>query len=369
MRKAAFFLLILFSIVFTMYAQIADAAITASPSSIAITRGSRSTRAITHNVADTPDCTLAASTSGQFVSGSNILGTVNTSVSASLDINTAIGSAAESLTIPVSVVKKAEQLRVNSFQYQRQFTITGVRTCVSHTDSSIVQITVTTEAAAEFKITRLQLYFENKRAETTVMRHQPLKAYADISFVGSGLLQGYWEADGRIISNVKTHLVYGKSVTLETPEIPSLPTFQAGTHRLRFVITSPSGVTLPEAIYFVAAEEFRQKFVINLLSPGDKAEIDYSPHAFTFTWKGENQAVAYLVEFLEKQGEKPIFSAYTKNAEYKFPLAVFKSVFSPGGNYLWRVKGFDAENNEAAESNTYSFIIREHASPLPSDIK
>ena len=368
MKKAAFFLLILFSIVFTMYAQTAEAAITASPSSITIARGSQSTRSITHNIIDSTGCTLAASASGQFISGSNILGTVNTSVSASLDINTAIGSAAESLTIPVSVVKKAEQLRVNSFQFQRQFTITG-DDCITHTGSGTVQITVTTEAAAEFKITRLQLYFENKRAETTVMRHQPLKAYADISFAGSGLLQGYWEADGRIISNVKTHLIYGKSVTLETPEIPSLPTFQAGTHRLRFVITSPSGVTLPDAIYFVTAEEFRQKFIINLLSPDDKTEIDYSPHAFIFTWKGANQAVAYLVEFLEKGGEKPIFSAYTKNSEYKFPLSVFKSVFSSGGSYFWRVKGFDAENNEAAESNTYSFTIKEQVPPLPSDIK
>ena len=125
MRKAAFFLLILISIVFTMYAQTAEAAITASPSSITIARGSQSTRSITHNIIDSTGCTLAASASGQFISGSNILGTVNISVSASLDINTAIGSAAESLTIPVSVVKKAEQLRVNSFQFQRQFTIPG----------------------------------------------------------------------------------------------------------------------------------------------------------------------------------------------------------------------------------------------------
>ena len=213
MKKSAFLLLILFSIVFTMYVKIADAAVTASPSSTTITRGLQSTRAITYNLTDVSGCTLAASTSGQFVSGSNILGTVNTSVSASLSIDTAVGSAAESLTIPVGVIKKAEQLRVNSFQFQRQFTITG-DDCIPHTDSGTVQITVTTEAAAEFKITRLQLYFENKKAETTVMRHQPLKAYADISFVGSGLLQGYWEVDGRIISNVKTHLIYGKNFTI-----------------------------------------------------------------------------------------------------------------------------------------------------------
>src|SRR3989338_6535791 len=88
MRKAAFFLLILISIVFTIYAQIADAAITASPSSVTIARGSQSTRAITYNIIDSTGCTQASSTSGQFVSGSNILGTVNISVSASLDINT-----------------------------------------------------------------------------------------------------------------------------------------------------------------------------------------------------------------------------------------------------------------------------------------
>jgi hypothetical protein len=310
-------------------------------------------------------CTQATSPYGEFASGPYILGTVNTTLSTLLPGGS--GTANETVVIPIGIIKRAEQLQVNRFQYRRQFSYI----CVSPTppETGTVQITLTSEAAAEFSITRLQLYFENQRAEITVKRNQPsLKVFVDIRFTGSGLLRGYWEVDGnRFSADVVMHLVYGRTVTIEAPNIPPIPTFATGTHIVRFVITSPSiELPIPEAIYFVTAEEFGRTFSINLISPQDKSEMDYSP--LTFKWDGGDRTVTYLIEFLEEVDGKPIFSAYTKRTEYSLPAAVLKGIFFPGKKYLWRVKGFDSENNVVIESSLFQFTFKELTSYLPGQI-
>ncbi len=238
MKKIGFLLLIL--TIFLIFVENIGAQITTSPSSISIPRGLQATRRITYSITS-PGCTSAISNSGTFISGSTILGVVNTTVSTNLTGtgNLTTGTATETLILPIQVIKKAEQLRINRFEFRRQFNLFDPNPCATYNSS--VQVALTSEATAEFMITRLQLYFENGRAEITVKRNQPgLKAYAEIRYVGSGLLQGYWEVDGRILSHVNRHLVYGRSLTLESPEIPSLPTFTTGTHIVRFLITNPS---------------------------------------------------------------------------------------------------------------------------------
>ncbi len=213
--------------------------------------------------------------------------------------------------------------------------------------------------AAEFRITRLQLYFENKRAEITIKKDLPsLKAYADIRFTGSGLLKGFWEVDGRILKNVNRHIITSdRSITVETPNAPPLPTFETGTHRVRFVITNPSqDIPFPEAIYFVTAKKFKEIFPVNLIYPNNKSEVDYSP--LTFRWETEEKTVTYLIAFFKEDDEKPVFSAYTKKAEYRLPLTVLKGIFAPGRSYFWSVKSFDTDNNKAGESPVYRFTFK-----------
>lgn len=338
------------------------AQITPSPYSITIPRGLQATRRITYSITS-PGCTSAVSNSGTFISGQNILGVVSTTVSTNLtgSANLTTGTATETLIIPIQVIKRAEQLRINTFEFRRQFNLFDPNPCATYNSS--VQVTLSSEAASEFSITRLQLYFENKRAEITVKRNQPsLKVYADIRFTGSGLLRGYWEVDGkRFSADVVQHLVYGRSITIESPNIPALPTFVTGTHIVRFIITSPSmQLPIPEAIYFVTAEEFEKKFSIHLISPHDKSEIDYSPP--TFKWEGKDQKVIYLIEFLEDGNEKPIFSAYTKRFDYSLPIFVLNNIFTPGKSYSWRVKGFDVDNKIVGESPEFKFTFKELAS-------
>ena len=107
--------------------------------------------------------------------------------------------------------------------------------------------------STSLEITRVELYFENHRAEITTERNFPrLKAYALVRSTGSGLLQGYWKVDNQILSQVSQQVTAGQTVILETPEVPPLPTFNPGTHQVRFEITSPSTtIPLPRALYFV----------------------------------------------------------------------------------------------------------------------
>jgi hypothetical protein len=82
--------------------------------------------------------------------------------------------------------------------------------------------------------------------------HKNLKAFVDISYAGSGLLEGYWEVDGRIISRVFQQLSFGGLLELQTPDIPELPTFDPGSHKIRLVITRPvQNMPTPVVIYFV----------------------------------------------------------------------------------------------------------------------
>jgi hypothetical protein len=364
MKKIGYLLLMVTVFLITM--ETTEAAITTSPSSIIIPRGLQATRSITYNFQNIGiNCTQAVSNNGQFISGQTILGDVNTSVSTQL--NQGSGRATETIIIPVRIIKRAEELNVNRFQYTRVFTYSGAG-CNTLPENNIVQVTLTTEAGAEFSITRLQLYFENRRAEITVKRNQPsLMGFVDIRFVGSGLLQGYWEVDGRILSYVNRHLVYGQSITLESPEVPALPTFVTGTHVIRFVITNPSmELPIPEAIYFVTAEEFKEKLALQLIYPKDGSEIDYSP--INFKWEGKARTGTYLIEFLEQGDEKPLFSAFTKRVNYSLPRSILNSLFSPGRDYFWRVKGFDAENNVVGESPLFRFYFKKLASYVPGQI-
>lgn len=379
MKRILSFLIILS--LFLISVQIVKAGVSASPSSVTIPRGTQSTRTITYQI-NSPiglACTQVYSTVGRFLGpGSTVIGTVNTYLSGTLIRYGAPpasqGSITETVIIPISVINRAEQLGAKSILYRRQFDYDPA-SCLTLPISDVtdVKIALASDATAPFSIDRLQLYFENNRAEITVKKNQPgLKAFIDIRFTGSGLLQGYWEVDGRILSYVNKHLVYGRQVTLEYPEIPRpkelqyLPTIDAGTHIVRFVVTKPTyTVPPPEAIYFVTAEEYAKR-PIHLISPKDKTEVDYVP--ITYRWEGREEVITYLIEFLEEANQKPIFSAYTKKTSYLLPMPVLKGVFSPGKSYLWRVKGFDEDNKIAGESPEFKFTFKKLATYVPEQI-
>jgi hypothetical protein len=325
---------------------------TTTPSSLNIPSGTATTQNLLYGLSSVPpvDLTLQ-SAQGVFLVGGTIIDTVNVPLTVSI-INGS-GSTSELLNVSASLTKKAESLGATNITYERTFT-DGTFSVLTQVD-----MTITTEAAAELRVTRIQLYFDNRRAETTVKRGTPnLKAFADIRYTGTGILEGFWEVDRRLLANVKQIITFGTSITLETPPVPPIPTFEAGTHRIRFVIAKQGDISFPEAIYFVTEERFELKAArVMLQSPLNNSSLSFEP--LTFRWKARDGAIVYLIEFLERGGEKPIFSAYRKKeTSYSLPPPVLKRIFSPGKDYFWRVKAFDRGNNIAGESQLFRFRFR-----------
>jgi hypothetical protein len=141
-------------------------------------------------------------------------------------------------------------MKSNKMTYVRTFTGQNI------TLESSVTLTITTQAAADFDISGIELYFPGRQVQATVARNYPdLKAFADITTVGSGLFKGEWRIDDITISTVEQNVIGGMSITLQTPQIPSLRTFDPGTHKVSFVITSPlSNRKAPIITYFVTTE-------------------------------------------------------------------------------------------------------------------
>lgn len=362
MKKIILFLtalLALFSVSFV------NAQVNTLPSSISIPRDRQTTRSITWNMGMSAGPAVATSNVGTFYDSPEqptiTLGTINKTVSAPLSYNAVTGqdegSAIEVLTIPIGVIKNAEKNGLTTIYYRRTFNVSP--------SDGYVTIRLKTVAGGELLISRMRLYFKNKRGEITVDRNEKgLKSFADISYTGKGLFKGYWEVDNRIISYVNKHLVYGRKLIIETPDIPDLPTFSEGTHTVKFIIQSPAqGVPMPKAIYYVRPFEAIKIIPIAQISPYNRAPVDYS--SFTFKWGIEDDLTTYLLEFTDDSNKTPVFSAYIRNAEYVLPPYVLKYYFKAGKRYFWRVKGFDSKDNIAGESDVreFRFKVEQKAKP------
>lgn len=342
---------------------IAHAAIATFPSDIAMARGSQKAVTFTYKISNTnpgDNHALATSTSGVFKSGATSLGAINNTVATILSdpgIGLFSGKVSETVIISAGVLKRAEKLKVNTFNFERTFTLTG-GAVPSYGLTAVATINIKVSGSADFSIKRLRLYFVNNKGEITVKRNQAaLKAYADINFVGSGLLQGYWQVDDRLIAHVNRHLTPGKGITLETPELPALPTMSSGIHVVTFVFTRPEqDFVLPKAIYYVTPDEAERLLPVELIAPNNATVIDASNAVFR--WGTQKNAQAFLIEFIDDDASSPIFSAFLEQAEYTLPVAVLKYYFSNKKTYFWRIRAFGSDYNIIAESPMWEFSLK-----------
>jgi hypothetical protein len=153
-------------------------------------------------------------------------------------------------------------------------------------------------------------------------------------------------------------LLFGVSVTLRTPELPPLPTFDPGSHIVRFVITSPvNNLPVPAIVYFITPEEFRPvPLDVGLKSPLEDSPLSRS--AARFEWESFRGATLYLVQYYEDTAERPLFSAYTREPFYLLPELASKELFAPGVKYYWKVTGYNDRDNVVVESAMGSFMIK-----------
>jgi hypothetical protein len=337
----------------------------AGPSSMktSVPQGITSTRTIPYQLtASTPITVPLVSTAGVFSAGGTVLETNNQPLTVSMQKGQ--GKASEVITISPTLIEKALRQNSNVFTYQRSFTLGGAfakETAQSPVIfTSTLNISILTEGSSPFDIKTLQLYFENRLIDITVDRNYPkLKAYVDILPLGSGILQGNWTVDGRIISNVVQPLAAGQAITLQTPDIPPLPTYEVGTHQLKFNVINPvTSVQMPTIIYHVSPTESVLALArITLLSPLLGSQQPYS--SINFQWEGFNFPVLYLVEFYsDEKGINPMFSAFTQKTHYALPARTFTSFFEKGATYYWKVTALNETKNPVGESERRSFIFK-----------
>ena len=263
-----------------------------SPSSYSVPSTITTTQGLTYTFTTTPAAsTPMISTQGTFQVGGTTIGTNPSPIIAY--VVRGRGSVSEAITVLPSVMQQALSRGSSRMTYNRTFT-NGINIVTTQ-----VTINITSEAGANLLITRMQLYFQNRMPMITIKRSDPtLKAYVDINYVGSGLLQGYWEVDGNLLTNVKQSITTGRTFTIESPSPPLLSTFIPGEHQIRFVVTSPSqNIPFPQINYYVTAEETAVKKLasLDLLSPNDQGAIDYEPT--TFLWNRSEGISTYFLEF------------------------------------------------------------------------
>ncbi|MFQ5559884.1 MAG: S8 family serine peptidase [Nitrospinota bacterium] len=336
-------------------------ALQANPSSVAIVNREQSIRRVSYLFTASSQANIPLiSSSGSFKTQGTTLETVSQTISGVLQNGR--GKISETVTVHPRVIQRALKLGVSSFTFQRTFS------AGENTVSSSVVFRITTGGGTDFQVHRMELYMENGRSAITVNRNrQGLQAWAKIKHAGSGLLQGYWEVDGKVFRYVTLHVVFGKEVIIKSPKAPSLPTLDPGLHRVRLVLTSPQvNVSFPVVLYYVTIREEEKKLSIALISPDDTMELE-EPIG-RFIWTKADPASLYHIQFMESEQETPIFSAYVKNQKYTLPQPVLSRLFKPGHTYRWKVTGYNNRQVKIAESRFFLFTFKKGPRFFPGQI-
>lgn len=219
--------------------------------------------------------------------------------------------------------------------------IAALLIAVSGTDAAaqiVVDINVlpTPSITGALSIQRVELVFGNDRPTATVAVNSTLKARAHIRYTGNGALTGQWLVDGRPIQSFNRTLTFGDSIMLETADLPSLPTFEPGTHEVTLNLNSPAVATLLPSIRYTV-ESAPGASLLTLVQPLDGAVLvrprtdglavgKSSAGPLRFSWRAPvltSAAPLYKFRvFVAGSESQPLASATTISPNYEMPAAV-----------------------------------------------
>lgn len=342
--------------VLTLYIDPGMLALEVSPNSLDFTVGGVKSQTVTFRVV-APTVKInetIRSSRGAFLAGNKVLGYFNRPLN--INLNTAQPSASETVSVPASVLQAAQQSGTMKLTYIRKFTAKNL-----NPGSGRTAVSMRTGASGELRITKLRIFFEqNNRPIILVERNsRELTGAIEIHYNGSGTFKGYWKVDERIIERVQKNIFYGKVMTLTTPNVPQLPTFSEGSHRLQFIITEPQtalvNIDPPEAIYHVEAKEAALVVPITLTAPENWAEIGSS--GTTFVWTDTSRGTTYYLEFFEEDSEEPFFTAYTAESSYALLPRLLSMKFTEGKTFSWQVRGFNKGSELTGKSGKRKFTL------------
>ena len=115
------------------------------------------------------------------------------------------------------------------------------------------QVRVADHPAAPFSIAMLRLRWEDGGIEAAVPQGaKSLVAFLDLKCEGSGTFLAQWTVDGVPVGTVTRQVAFASALTVDSRDLPSLPTTELGEHQVSLRILSPA-VTfqVPVIRYFV----------------------------------------------------------------------------------------------------------------------
>ena len=246
----------------------------------------------------------------------------------------------ENLMVPESVMKAVLAAGGESgMRYERVFTAEGVEAVGTLVLNFSGRITAT------FGVDRAELRFLDGSRFRTVPLGEEVQVAADITFSGSGRLQGSWDVAGPSTTPgapifvrkelVDEYLSFGQRALIRSPAIKAE---QQGTYLVRLSITAPNpgeeGIL--QLSFVVGATGAAAEISLGLppplarLSPG-----------LPFTWEAVAGARNYLLEFYEvpsAEGREPTAGMVLPGDKSRAVLSqATERNLQPGKTYWWRV--------------------------------
>jgi len=260
----------------------------------------------------------------------------------------------ETLIIPQTIIRRAQQQGLNQLIYVRSFTDSSGTPDVSN----FVSFSISTgSVASELGLRRVQMEFDDGRTSAIIKPNTKIQARAIISYVGTGLLEYSWEiasppsTQGRSIFTPlisrRQYLLAGGQVSIQSPVLPSL---KQGVYLLRINIHKPEPqFDMPTLRYIVnkSANSIDVTNVekIRVSTPSEDAFL--SPDT-EFNWKPIAGAKAYQLELYARpirndeligsQKQPPITGVLipANNTSSKVG-SLSRTHLMTGTTYYWRV--------------------------------
>ncbi len=275
----------------------------------------------------------------------------------------------ESLVIPQTVARRAQQLGFSQVLFLRTFTDTPDAT----TATSVLLIDLAgASSAGQIQIDRVQMQFSNGKRVTSLSAESELQAEALLRYRGSGMIEYSWEiasppsTQGQIfytpMVSRKQFVLAGSEIKLQSPILPSS---RNGLYFVRLKLNNPNpNFELPILRYTVVPQTSEQPKSLLVGSPPQDAVLSTQTQ---FSWQAVSDAKVYQVEvFLEqpndtaystKQLIRPVTGTQVPATKETLSFnAISLAHLRTGQTYYWRVIAVDQAGKVLAISKSRRLI-------------
>jgi hypothetical protein len=370
---AALLMMIFSSYSLNLEARILSVQGTNSPSQIAVTSSARSQ--VSWAVVEEPNAVGQAqisSSEGVFFGPSreNMLGRSSQMLTQTRsligDMNTTF-IFQESLMIPQSVIRNAQELGFNQILYFRTFQDNPGGTSLAN----FVTFSLSASGAvSQVNLRQIQMEFDDGRTSAIIAANSKLSARALLSYQGSGLLEYRWEIASPPTTNGQPVFVpqmtrrdYLMANGQTTIKSPTLPTINAGTYLLRLnILQANNRFEMPILRYFVRSDKTLsdnvvvQKMTVSTPAAEVKLTLDTQ-----FVWQPIPGAKAYQIELYNNpikdqlasnaNSAKPITGVIVPSPQTRLTMGqIVTTHLVIGSTYYWRVIAISEEGNKIGAS-------------------